>query len=357
VSVGIVALTVATVAIWRLWPRERLLLEHAVRVTNMDGWDRAYRDYMWASDHEAILYSITPDDQVRLVSHNTLTGMEKPLIGLAQRLEERQGKYNGYWLSPDGNWMLYSNFYMASVSATPRDGARRLTWRSKLWNDPQLPRKPTLAEYLGWTGIHWLPDSRRWIQPGSDSSGREATRLMVRSIDTPKEDGVIAIPKSCRSLFEGENSEAMVWLSEAHLVLQTWTVEPGEESTAHSVDFYEADLKKDVPPRHWTVEVPREWTIEKVLVAPHADNVGWVFHRHYVSPLLTELHRLGLPIRLTPAEETMVYVSRADGTEMREIGTTSTPQDANQDVEIKWLPGGKRLSFVYKNMLYTVSAF
>lgn len=53
----------------------------------------------------------------------------------------------------------------------------------------------------------------------------------------------------------------------------------------------------------------------------------------------------------------MVYVSRVDGTQMQEIGSAPTPEEANQDVEIKWLPGGKRLSFVYKNVLYTVSAF
>jgi hypothetical protein len=42
---------------------------------------------------------------------------------------------------------------------------------------------------------------------------------------------------------------------------------------------------------------------------------------------------------------------------MREVGTTSTPQNPNQDIEVKWLPGGKRLSFVYENVLYTASAF
>jgi hypothetical protein len=213
-GVGLVGVVLAAIVIWREWPRQRLLLQYAVKVANMDGWDGAYReDYMWASDQEAMLYSITPDDQVRMVSHDTLTGVEKPLTGLAQRLDERQEKYNVYWLSPDGNWMLYSNYYMASVSAAPRDGARRLTWHSRLWNDPQLPREPTLAEYLGWNGIHWLPDSRRWIQPGSDSSGHEATHLVVRSIDIPEKDRSIAIPKSCRALFAGENSEAMVWLS------------------------------------------------------------------------------------------------------------------------------------------------
>jgi len=97
-------------------------------------------------------------------------------------------------------------------------------------------------------------------------------------------------------------------------------------------------------------------SFKQVVLSPHADRVAWVFHQRYLSPLLVLSKRVGLPFNAEAIEETTIYVSRIDGTEMREIGTAPSPTDASQDVEIKWMPSGKRLSFVYKNVLYTISA-
>jgi hypothetical protein len=148
----------------------------------------------------------------------------------------------------------------------------------------------------------------------------------------------------------------VVWLSETHLFMQMAGGVLRTESKKDAVDFCELDLASGAAPRKWTVHLPEEWIIKQVVFSPRADHVAWVFHQHYISPLLTHLKRLGLPIRAKPVEETMIYVSRNDGTEMREIGIAPTPEEADQDVEVTWLPGGKRLSFVYKNVLYTIPA-
>jgi hypothetical protein len=312
-GVGLVIVALVVVAIWREWPRKRLLLQHAVKVASIDGWDGANRDYLWASDHEAMLYSrpgFNPDNQVRMISHDTLSGVEKPLSGLVDRLGDWQDKYNRYWLSPDGKWMLYSNHDYGTISATPRDDSRRLTWYSKIWDPKFNNPNSTPSDYIGFNHIRWLPDSEQWIQPVFERANNFATRIVIRSINSPKSVRSVAIPKSCQPLFEYRNEiwldEPMAWLSETHLVLQTAGVVPGWESTDHSVKFYDLDLASMVPPRQWTVNLPKEWGIVQVVLSPHADHVAWVFHRQYVSPLLTELHRFGLPIHLTPIEETMV---------------------------------------------------
>jgi len=251
--------------------------------------------------------------------------------------------------------MLYSDYDKGMVKATLRDGSRRLTWYSPLWDPNYAPGSPA----LGFGQIRWLPDSHHWVQPLFERHGF-ATRLIVRSIDSPHSVRSVVIPPVCRSLFAEQSetylNEPVVWLSETRLVMQTAGGVSLTESKKHSVDFYELDLSTEASPRQWTVSLPQEWIIKQVVLSPHADRVAWVFHQHYLSPLLVVCKRLGLPFKAEAIEETMIYVSRIDGTEMREIGTAPSPVEDTEDVEIKWLPGGKRLSFVYQEALYVVPA-
>ena len=51
-----------------------------------------------------------------------------------------------------------------------------------------------------------------------------------------------------------------------------------------------------------------------------------------------------------------LWVSRLDGSHMHEIGHLPYQPDEEIPQQIRWAPGGKRLSFVYKGSLYTVPA-
>jgi len=359
--------------IWRAWPRKRLLLEHTVKIATMEGGDGGNRDYVWASDHEVMLYSETVlEDRVlnRMLLHDTNTSIDHPLKGLSERLCEQQAKHNHYWLSTDGNWMLYCDFYNGTVKATPRDGSRCLTWyndgsRGLTWHGKiggssyDEPNPP--GEYDGFLNIRWLPDSHHWIQPLFENAGDFATHIVVHSIDSPQSVRILAIPKASRFLFQDRYEvypyyESKAWLSDSHLLVQTSDLVPGGDSTAHSVNFYEVDLASEAAPRTWTVSLPQEWIIKQVVFSPHADHVAWVFHQQYLSPLLIQLKRLGLPVKTKPIEETMVYVSRNDGTEMRQIGIAPSPEHAS-DVYVTWLPDGTHLSFVYNEVLFTIPTF
>src|ERR1700685_2272662 len=104
----------------------------------------------------------------------------------------------------------------------------------------------------------------------------------------------------------------------------------------HSVDFYEGDLRTNAPPRKWTVHLPKDWDLEQVEMSSRGDSVAWVVHTHPLSNLLMFLHRLVFPIKPASQSVTALYVSRIDGSAMREIGYVAIPSDADQDIEVSW---------------------
>jgi hypothetical protein len=55
-----------------------------------------------------------------------------------------------------------------------------------------------------------------------------------------------------------------------------------------------------------------------------------------------------------PRHTLNLYVSRRDGTAMREVGRVAvSPRDRSRGV-LRWTPDGMRLSFVFEGALWTV---
>lgn len=77
------------------------------------------------------------------------------------------------------------------------------------------------------------------------------------------------------------------------------------------------------------------------------------------SPVRTWLHKI-LPAIPIPAHfQEGIWISRPDGQGMHELGHVPEILDAygNPEAQIygpEWVPGGKQVSFIYKNMLYVV---
>src|SRR5262249_55625630 len=110
-------------------------------------------------------------------------------------------------------------------------------------------------------------------------------------------------------------------------------------------------------------------------ISPQGDRVAWAFETDSVPSWSSWLHKIFPSYRVTSHHVCELWVSRLDGNDMHEVGhlelnpQTSIPQSsmavarqlltyALQDHpdQIRWLPDGKRLSFLYKDALYTVPA-
>ena len=97
--------------------------------------------------------------------------------------------------------------------------------------------------------------------------------------------------------------------------------------------------------QRWTVHLPGR--AYEIAVSPKGDRIAWL--------LMPNLK--GRP-RNVQRGAASLWVSQLDGSRMREIGSAGT--DVRQRsapsllMQLRWLPGGKRLSFLYNGALYTV---
>jgi len=100
--------------------------------------------------------------------------------------------------------------------------------------------------------------------------------------------------------------------------------------------------------------------VEDQGVSPDGNRLAWVVLARGSDTIGTWLHRRIPSIKPRTWIKTAVWVSNLDGSRMHELGcisgTQKTDDDSPEWVSLKWLPGGKQLSFEYKDKLYTVAA-
>lgn len=131
-----VVLALAVVAIWKVWPRERLLTEVARPVVKVD----VEKEQMcWKSDTQLLLLTTTggrfPATQwkgfVDLISSNT--GVRTRLSGLTtllNRIGDDPSIGSDGFTSPDGTWFLWrSGVETYSPSLAHLDGTHYHQWK------------------------------------------------------------------------------------------------------------------------------------------------------------------------------------------------------------------------------------
>ncbi len=128
---------------WRVWPRERLLLQRAVRVADADDFDN------WASDHEYL--SVDLSDYIDAAHSPVITRWDL-ITGSTRSFIVKQcphGTHTTILSSPDGRWALYWGLE-GDIMAVNLQTGRRLSW-------------PSPGDTYHFSNC-WLADSRRWLQ-------------------------------------------------------------------------------------------------------------------------------------------------------------------------------------------------
>jgi len=159
-----------------------------------------------------------------------------------------------------------------------------------------------------------------------------------------------------------------------HPVLVTVPSPQDEETSLHAeIDTYRTedrirlllsspDEKQQPPPPVHTVKVklPEGATLRWSKVSPHQHSVCYHLRREHTNALQVWLHRF-IPkwhLQSTPTED--LWVSRADGGGLREIGYVPASVDdsgGSDDLleEIRWLPASKQISFIFRGTLWSKS--
>src|SRR5207248_1115695 len=130
-------------------------------------------------------------------------------------------------------------------------------------------------------------------------------------------------------------------------------------------------LNAPAAPHHWSVPAPHtssRWIRRSVLdqeildleVSPDGERLAWVMWRRNRDPLQSFVQRFLPRSFVSSPSRWEVWVSSVDGSHLRQIGHEYLP--APESIEtipiltIQWLPDGKHLSFIYKDVLYMLPA-
>jgi hypothetical protein len=201
-----------------------------------------------------------------------------------------------------------------------------------------------------------LADSRHWLQYTTLQRGY----LTLHSLDAPKQNIRLPFPNS---KFE-EGLDKMVTTSDHLLTIVEQLdddVQPNDLRNATpnwaGLDIHEYRLLPHISLLHTLhVSAPPGVKMEGAKVSSSGQRIAWICSQFYISPFVLWLHRWLPRISTNPQRRFGLWVSNIDGSRMHEIGhVLLAPQDeAPTTFELNWLPGDKRLSFVYKAALYTV---
>ena len=340
-------------------PRPKPLLPESRRVytlaePNVGPEEPAFVDdnYQWASDTALLLEKgqridstvrNVPSYRFTVKIHDLQTGRDDELTGLAGQLEKTMKGFDNFrpmQISPDGKRVVWQAGTMAghAVYAATLQG-EQIGWRDGIlsgnfvWADNE---KVLMYDY----GPDTDDGPNVFDCLGVISSQHDTSETIPFSPEAKKNTGVF--------LFAHGN-----------------TFYTTRDNAADGKLYYLTPFCWNVgatvmPAGNFTVHFPGGAWFKQAALSPQVNRVAWLVEREYVSPfqrfMAKFLHR-----SITPQAQEEILVSNKDGSEMREIGTFDLPPGEYADVEkkinvLRWLPGGRQLSFEHDGGLWTVPA-
>jgi hypothetical protein len=156
-----------------------------------------------------------------------------------------------------------------------------------------------------------------------------------------------------------------VGVSKGHLLLVDWYT---DWVVSHVVLFHLFRLQAPSSlERETRVHLPLPARIQQIAISPQLTHVAWILNTEYHPPLDTtrrwlHLSSNGMPLSTQsqmvrafdalPMTKLSLWLSKADGSDMHEIGRFSSPGTNIGDIH--WLPDGSQISLVIDRSLYTI---
>jgi hypothetical protein len=375
IALALVGVSLAAVALF--YPRERLLIERAAPLADTSHWEDA--GHYWLPDQALLLLRYFPlgngSNTYSASRYDLASHQETPLPGLTAALSKAAYFPDMIQVSPDGKWLRWTDFpsapvgedaFVQKVIVASLDGQHREEWHLKDANN-----------------YFWLSDSRHWIAVHSIGESQK-NRARIYSLDDPRRVQSLKIDPTMPDLYDR-------WMSVSNdtMLLDTgsWTV----QSASDEIIALQIDLHSIQSRSRTKVALPPNAEIIDILYSPQGDRIAWVLNLHSTPVFAAFLRRLLPSFSAPPQTALSLWVSRADGSEMHEIGhlqrqieidvpkipvaTTGPAPSTNPVGKIpqvflsdsenpktdttaegwQWMPDGKRISFIQKSTLYSVS--
>jgi len=332
--------------LWLSWPRERDLIALADPVVSLKREEEAY----WVSashlviittDHYAIVAGkFGVDDwhgHADLISLPSRTRTR--LAGLTKLLNRvgvtPMGAPSNFALSPDGKHLTWRNLQHLGrlsyrIATANRDGNeyRECKWleaEPTFWIDDRHFAEAHFDMFANAAKVHVLDIRDANADCFYEPSSKEAKAILHRYYRSLPSDRVLECVPS----------------EEAHPLIQIGHYRDGERLIGTST--YHVWLPKGARP------VERQ-------TSPQMTAMLYDLRFETAPPLLVWLHHFLPGIPANPVIIEGLWISWADGTEMREIGHVPGAHGWQLVEALQWLPDGKQISFTYRNRLYVVTA-
>jgi hypothetical protein len=367
-ALSLVILVVAAAVMFPyLIPGEPLLLPRSSQIASLKGFD----SYFWLSPSELLLFrhmaqpgssfSLTPIP-VAPVEMNIFTRQRTTLASFANRLPADYYSHD-LQTSPDGKWALsdipsrptWTSFALAL------DGSRMVERTSKA-DEGGIPMSDMV----------WLQDSRRWVRLTLSGGKLAASAYSLDSTDV-RHSEPFSLPRGTSSDKTGPIFSLLLGEVAKERILAT----PAEADPAaitgpdRDICFYTVNIGSG-PPKvsELTIRVPKTTDPlldgknalsfrEQVLLSPKGDRLAWLLYsRREIPPFRRFMNRFFSGSRSPISSHVAISVSGIDGSNFRTIGGIDE-QTTNPNafpLLLRWTPDGRRLSFVYKDAVWTVPA-
>jgi hypothetical protein len=321
------------------------LMQNAVKVAATQ--DDLNEDYFWGDDHTLLFLRGVPNKDVfHVVLFDTKTGQEtlpeafnaknSPLMkGKSMTVSfEGSGEQEHHYLpptaalSPDGKWLLWQ-----STSSFP-DGqwiAATLDGQSQQWKQGS----DAGSEFPG-ISTHpvWLRDSSGWVELVSRYANQTYTITQANLYRLGKTDPVKRI--RIRGLDDG----LLAGVTQDDRVMMHHPDDP-RASEVTQAEFSRIGLDAEtVSAQKLTFSLPTSADAADFILSPHGNRLAWILKRER-----------------EPSRQYTLYIANADGTGIHPIGSTEGVQVGkgySWPRDIRWLPDGKRLSFVFKKAVWVI---
>lgn len=299
----------------------------------------------WLSDHEVLHFR-----KGVLYRYDATTKADTPLTQLTRQMKASHCYLYFLEASPDGRQVMWGRSANNPLFVATVDGARREQWPSD----------------GGMTEPFWCMDGKHWMQfffGGTGASDVHWTKAQVHNLDAPHSSETFgSFPPSLKGLdvLAAPSADRIVARTRDAVKFLPPKPRNGTKHADGSVSFSMREivtnravqtlsvwsLRQPTPLHEWTVKLPGK--VQEVSVSPDGERAAWL-----LMPTMPKTHPRG------PVAYASLWVSGLDGTGLHKVGDfTVTRRAARKGIgfpsQVLWVPGGKRLSFVYRDSLWTV---
>ena len=352
-------MALVVVATWKVWPRERLLTEVARAI----GQVKPQESWSWLTSDKLLVITTeqeghwtgSPSWKGQVDQFNCGTHQRIPLPGLTRLFNHPDisplGLPNSMELSPGHTWLIWNNHRTGDMYPFPAaahlDGTHYREWGSD---------KDESGFFL---------DDQHYVQ----ETGDRAFSVVVRDLQNPKNDREDSTPEQAKAILARYAVKHPVFItmpepdSDVRGTPSSTDIEVYRIQDRLQSVHAEGNEGQGAPtPIHtWKLKFPIVATLQHGEVSPQQQAIFFDRVTSQLSPLLVWLHRMIPKFNPKPTITEALWVSRSDGRGLREIGYV--PAHLNEDgrptdglQNVRWLPDGKHISFIYHSTLYVVPA-